>query len=48
MLPNAFFLFDKKHRYKKTEETLRDIVSSFRVYSVGLNFSDELMQYSEM
>jgi hypothetical protein len=29
-------------RYKKTESTLRDIVSSFRCYAEGINFSDEL------
>jgi hypothetical protein len=30
-------------RYKKTEETLRNIVASFRCYADGLNFSDELV-----
>lgn len=29
-------------RYKKMEDTLRDISSSFRCYTDGLNFSDEL------
>jgi hypothetical protein len=31
-----------RDRFKKTEETLRDIVGSFRVYSDGLNFSEEI------
>ena len=30
------------NRFKKTESTLRDITSSFRVYADGLNFSNEL------
>lgn len=30
-------------RYKKTEEDLRKIVSSFRCYTDGLNFSEELL-----
>eukprot|EP00980_Cylindrotheca_fusiformis_P012700 scaffold3103_cov136-Cylindrotheca_fusiformis.AAC.38 len=34
-----------RERFKKTESTLRDIASSFRVYADGLNFSDELKQY---
>ena len=29
-------------RYKKTGETLQDIVASFRCYTEGLNFSDQL------
>lgn len=29
-------------RYKKTEQQLRDIVSSFRCYTEGINFSNEL------
>ena len=32
-------------RYKKTEEDLRKIVGSFRCYTDGLNFSDELKNY---
>uniref|UniRef100_A0A7S4EGN9 Uncharacterized protein n=1 Tax=Pseudo-nitzschia australis TaxID=44445 RepID=A0A7S4EGN9_9STRA len=34
-------------RWSKTEETLRDIVSTFRVYSDGLNFSDEIAKNEE-
>ena len=30
-------------RYKKTSETLRNIVTSFRCYANGLNFSDEII-----
>jgi hypothetical protein len=30
-------------RFKKTESTLRDIVSSFRCYADGLNFAEELV-----
>ena len=30
-------------RYKKTEDTLREIVNSFRCYADGLNLSDELV-----
>jgi hypothetical protein len=37
-----------RERYKKTEPTLRDIASSFRVYSDGLNFSNELIQYDSV
>ena len=29
-------------RFKKTEETLRDIVGSFRVYADGINFSEAI------
>lgn len=36
-----------RERYKKTEPVLRDIVSSFRCYADGLNFSSELVQYDE-
>lgn len=32
-----------RQRYKKTEQTLRGIASSFRCYTDGLNFSDELV-----
>lgn len=34
-------------RFKKTEENLRDIVASFRVYSDGLNFNEELAKNEE-
>ena len=34
-------------RYKKTEDTLRNIVDSFNVYADGLNFSDELLAFDE-
>lgn len=34
-------------RFKKTEGTLRDIVSSFRVYGDGLNFSEEIAKNRE-
>jgi hypothetical protein len=34
-------------RWKKLEDTLRDIVATFRCYSKGINFSDELMVYAE-
>lgn len=37
-----------RERYKKTEETLRDITSSFRVYADGLNFSNEIIKGDEM
>lgn len=33
-----------RERFKKTEESLRDITSSFRVYADGLNFSSELIK----
>ena len=33
-------------RFKKTEQSLRDIVGSFRCYADGLNLSDELVDYS--
>mmetsp|Transcript_51977 Transcript_51977/g.125336 ORF Transcript_51977/g.125336 Transcript_51977/m.125336 type:complete len:192 (+) Transcript_51977:752-1327(+) len=36
-----------RERFKKTEETLRDITSSFRVYAEGLNFSDQLIKQQE-
>lgn len=36
-----------RERYKKTESTLRDIASSFRVYADGLNFSSELVESEE-
>ena len=32
-----------RQRYKKTEDTLRTMASSFRVYADGLSFSDELL-----
>lgn len=32
-------------RWKKTEDTLRSIVSTFRCYSEGINFSDDLVVY---
>ena len=32
----------KNNRFKKTETTLRDIVSSFRCYGDGVNFSAEI------
>lgn len=35
------------HSYKKTEPLLRDIVSTFRCYADGLNFSSELIQYDD-
>lgn len=35
-------------RYKKTESTLRNIVSSFRVYAEGINFADELVSFEEV
>lgn len=31
-------------RYKKTSETLQSIASSFRCYTDGLNFSDQLIR----
>jgi len=34
-------------RFQKTENTLRDIVSSFRVYGDGLNFSEEVSKLEE-
>lgn len=34
-------------RFPKTEQTLRDIVSTFRVYGDGLNFSDEIAKIDE-
>lgn len=34
-------------RFKKTEDSLRDIVASFRVYSDGLNFNEELAKNEE-
>jgi len=37
-----------RERYnKKTESTLRDIAASFRVYSDGLNLSDQLLDYGD-
>lgn len=36
-----------RERFKKTEQTLRDITSSFRVFADGLNFSNELIEYQE-
>lgn len=33
-----------RQRYKKLESTLRDIASSFRCYTDGLNFSEELVR----
>jgi len=35
-------------RYKKTEQTLRSIVDSFRVYAQGINFADELVTFDEI
>lgn len=35
-------------RYKKTETTLRNIVASFRCYSDGINFSDELLLFEDL
>lgn len=32
-------------RWKKTEQNLRDIVSTFRCYAEGLNFSNDLLVY---
>ena len=32
-------------RFKKTEQSLRNIVDTFRCYTDGINMSDELMQY---
>jgi hypothetical protein len=32
-----------RQRYKKLEPTLRDIAGSFRCYTDGLNFSEELL-----
>jgi hypothetical protein len=32
-----------RQRFKKLEPTLRDIAGSFRCYTDGLNFSEELM-----
>ena len=32
----------QNNRFKKTETTLRDIVSSFRCYGDGVNFSAEI------
>ena len=37
-----------RERFKKTEQTLRDITSSFRVYADGLNFSDELAKFEDL
>jgi len=34
-------------RFKKTEKTLRDIVSSFRCYADGINMSSELVTFDE-
>lgn len=34
-------------RYKKMEDTLRDITSTFRCYADGINFSDDLVVYAE-
>jgi len=36
-----------RERYKKTEQTLRDIAGSFRCYADGLNFSNELIQFDD-
>jgi len=33
-----------RQRYKKLEQTLRDITSSFRCYTDGLNFSSDLVE----
>jgi len=33
-----------RQRYKKLENKLRDIAGSFRVYSDGLNFSEQLVR----
>lgn len=35
-------------RYKKMEDTLRDIVSTFRCYTDGLNLSDELVRFESL
>jgi hypothetical protein len=37
-----------RERYKKTEETLRTIASSFRVYNDGIGFSSELKNYDDL
>jgi hypothetical protein len=34
-------------RYKKTQDTLRNIVQSFRCYADGLNFAEELVSFNE-
>jgi len=34
-------------RYKKTEADLKNIASSFRCYTDGLNFSGDLVRYEE-
>jgi hypothetical protein len=36
-----------RERYKKTESTLREITSSFRVWADGLNFSEERAKMEE-
>jgi hypothetical protein len=36
-----------RERFKKTEQTLRDIAGSFRVYTDVLNFSNELIKYDD-
>jgi hypothetical protein len=35
------------YRFKKTEETLQEITSSFRCYADGINFSSDLYAYTE-
>jgi len=38
----ALWAASTRIRYKKTEQQLRDIVGSFRIYGDGLNFSEEI------
>lgn len=37
-----------RQRYKKMEPTLRNIATSFRCYTDGLNFSEELQQQQQL